>query len=325
MTGGAIQHVRFETSEPDVGYRHIREMYLDHEFTLRGSDRNFRLSVDHLRIGPVFVTSVHQSMAGTVHTHDGLGWQAVFTNRGEAAEVDTRHQAHRINTGDAFAFRPDAPYSFSWGSLDVEGAGLDYALLADQVAQHLETQQPFRFDFDEAISGAAAEHWRRTVEFVRRVGLANADKTDGTLLAQELSVLLTGAALLCFPNPTLDGDAPARTGAAPESLRRAVAYIDATLNQSVTLSDIAAAARVSPRALRETFRRHLDTTPMAYVRRGRMASAHAELQAAEPGDGQTVTSIASHWGFAQLPRFGVLYRKAYGTPPSQTLRRASNS
>jgi AraC-like DNA-binding protein len=322
MTGGAIQHVRFETSEPDLGYRHIREVYLDHEVTLRDPDRNFRLSVDHLRIGPVFVSWVRQSMAGAVRTRDGLGWQAIFTNRRGVAEVQTRHQVHRIGAGGSFAFRPDAPYSFSWESLDVEGVGLDYALLADQVAQHLETEKPFRFDFDEAISAAAAEHWHRTVEFARRVGLANAANSDGTLLAHELSLLLTGTALMCFPNPTLDGDAPARAGAAPASLRRAVAYIDANLDQSVTLTDIAAAARVSPRALRETFRRHLDTTPMAYVRRGRMASAHAELQAAEPGDGQTVTSIASHWGFAQLPRFGVLYRKAYGTPPSQTLRRA---
>lgn len=57
------------------------------------------------------------------------------------------------------------------------------------------------------------------------------------------------------------------------------------------LGQIAAAARLSPRALQEAFRRHLDRTPTAYLRDVRLQRAHAELRAAEPEEGTTVTDV----------------------------------
>ena len=48
--------------------------------------------------------------------------------------------------------------------------------------------------------------------------------------------------------------------------------------------------------------------------------AHADLLAATPGDGQTVTAIAERWGFPSASRFTARYRQAYGVPPSRTLR-----
>jgi transcriptional regulator GlxA family with amidase domain len=68
------------------------------------------------------------------------------------------------------------------------------------------------------------------------------------------------------------------------------------------------------------FRRHLNTTPTAYLRQVRLARAHAGLLAATPGDGQTVTAIAERWGFPSASRFTARYREAYGVPPSRTLR-----
>jgi AraC-like DNA-binding protein len=87
----------------------------------------------------------------------------------------------------------------------------------------------------------------------------------------------------------------------------------------MALSEIAAAAHVTPRALQYAFTRHLQTTPMAYLRRVRLAAAHQDLQAADPRDGDTVTSIAARWGFAHPGRFATAYRNAYGQAPSVTL------
>ncbi|PWW25266.1 helix-turn-helix protein [Geodermatophilus normandii] len=67
------------------------------------------------------------------------------------------------------------------------------------------------------------------------------------------------------------------------------------------------------------FRRHLDTTPTAYLRQVRLAQAHRQLREATPGDGVTVTAVAARWGFTPS-RFTAHYRAAYGVTPSSTLR-----
>ena len=80
------------------------------------------------------------------------------------------------------------------------------------------------------------------------------------------------------------------------------------------------AAHVTVRAVQLAFRRHLDTTPMAYLRRVRLERSYRQLQAAHPDDGTTVTAVAARWGFASPSQFAGRYRRTYGQPPSHTLR-----
>ena len=68
------------------------------------------------------------------------------------------------------------------------------------------------------------------------------------------------------------------------------------------------------------FRRHRDTTPLAYRKRVRMERAHCDLPAADPLAGDTVAPIAARWGFTQAGAFSVDYRRVYGCSPSHTLR-----
>jgi transcriptional regulator GlxA family with amidase domain len=109
-------------------------------------------------------------------------------------------------------------------------------------------------------------------------------------------------------------------GARPDALRRAVAFIDANPERDIALADIAGAAYVTPRAVQLVFRRHLDTTPTAYLRKVRLRHAHEQLRAASPRDGVTVTEIALQWRFANPSRFAEHDRAAYGVAPSHTLR-----
>jgi transcriptional regulator GlxA family with amidase domain len=107
---------------------------------------------------------------------------------------------------------------------------------------------------------------------------------------------------------------------APAAVRRAVAFIDEHADRDISAADIADAAHVTIRAVQLAFRRHLDTTPSDYLRRVRLDRAHQELCAASPGDGVTVTEIATRWGFASPSRFAASYRDTYGVLPSHTLR-----
>lgn len=103
----------------------------------------------------------------------------------------------------------------------------------------------------------------------------------------------------------------------PETLRRAICFTEEHAQQDISVADIAAAGQVTVRAVQFAFRRHLDTTPMAYLQRIRLERARAELLAAGPGAG-TITALAYRWGFSSPSRFSALYRRAYGVVPSKS-------
>ncbi|MFJ8210403.1 helix-turn-helix transcriptional regulator [Streptomyces sp. NPDC096033] len=98
----------------------------------------------------------------------------------------------------------------------------------------------------------------------------------------------------------------------------AVAFIEANAHHDIDLAHVAAAPFVTPRAVQHAFRRHLDTTPLAYLRRVRLDCAHRDLLAADPAT-TTVTEIAARWGFTHPGHFAAHYRDAYRAAPSTTL------
>lgn len=111
------------------------------------------------------------------------------------------------------------------------------------------------------------------------------------------------------------------SNAQPKLLRGAIGFIHDNAHRDIGLSDIASALGVTPRSVQYAFRRHLNTTPLEYLRRVRLDHAHRELQAADPAV-NTVMDIAGRWGFSHAGRFSVIYKQTFGKPPSKTLRGA---
>jgi AraC-like DNA-binding protein len=115
----------------------------------------------------------------------------------------------------------------------------------------------------------------------------------------------------------------AGTGAGAATVRRAAAYMDSHLTEAITMSDIAAAARVSPRGLQAAFQRQLQMSPMRYLRRARVAEAHRELL---DDESRTIKDVALRWGFSNPGRFTRLRREMYGTDvdPATAARRGQS-
>jgi len=107
-----------------------------------------------------------------------------------------------------------------------------------------------------------------------------------------------------------------RTDALPPLLRRAIAFIDDNAHTGIGLTDIAKAIHLTPRAVQYMFNRHLDTTPVTYLRRVRLDLEHRDLAAADPRS-DTVTAIAARWG--GRTRDG----SAWSAKPSTAGRRAA--
>ncbi len=169
-----------------------------------------------------------------------------------------------------------------------------------------------RFTSCRTVSARAAAAWRSTCVHLRDEVLPAF--ADEPLVVENATRLLMATTLATFPNVSLvDYSSDC---ARPHALKRAIVFIESEAARDITAADIARAARVSVRAIQLAFRRHLDTTPTAYVRRVRLAQAHVDLQRARG----TVTEIAAKWGYTRPSVFAAHYRNAYGVSPSQTLR-----
>jgi transcriptional regulator GlxA family with amidase domain len=105
-------------------------------------------------------------------------------------------------------------------------------------------------------------------------------------------------------------------------IERAEKLVLADLGQPLHISALCRALAVSERTLRNVFHRTYGVPPCRHLRMLRLSQARRSLLSAD-GKSVTVTEIATSFGFVELGRFSVEYRKAFGESPSQTLQRTS--
>lgn len=179
-------------------------------------------------------------------------------------------------------------------------------------------EQPLTFAGAMDLTSGAGEALRRMVLFlVAEVDTGRFPLGSGLMARQMESMLMSG--LL----EAHRHDYSARLGRVsaaprPRHLRLAENFIEAHLNQPITLEEVAQAAGISARGLQLAFRQHRGKTPLEFWRDLRLARAHQDLLA---GQG-SVTDIALKWGFTHFGRFAQSYRTAFGLSPRDTLRAA---
>jgi AraC-like DNA-binding protein len=226
--------------------------------------------------------------------------------------------------GDVFlAAQPDRPYTGRLCDTRLTFTSLEPSLLS-QVAdtEPARYPAPVRLTGYRPVSAEAGRHLVHTITYVRDHILTSPAARDAPLIVATATRLLAATVLSTFPNSALlDPTIEDRHDANPQTLQRAIAFIDDHAQLDIGVADIAAAAHVTIRALQYAFRAHHGTTPTAYLRRVRLHHTHQELLAADPTTGTTVTEIAARWGFFHPGRFAQYYRASYGRSPYQTLLR----
>lgn len=102
-------------------------------------------------------------------------------------------------------------------------------------------------------------------------------------------------------------------------VKQANDYMQAQIDQPLTLTHLCEALGSSSRALCYGFQEIFGMSPMSYLKILRLQSVHRALKAANPGH-KTVTEIASQFGFYHLGYFAQDYKKMFGELPSATLK-----
>jgi len=105
----------------------------------------------------------------------------------------------------------------------------------------------------------------------------------------------------------------------PGLVRRAEEYMQAHLEEAVSIIDLLQICDCSRRALFSAFRNSRGYTPMEFLTEQRLQSARNRLL--KPHTEASVASIALGCGFTHLGRFSQVYRKRFGERPSDTLRK----
>jgi AraC-like DNA-binding protein len=136
--------------------------------------------------------------------------------------------------------------------------------------------------------------------------LTGAGETASTVYAEHWAVL---AALRLLRMPPASG----RLSIAPWRLARALALAESTLEEDISLSDLAAAAGLSRFHFARSFRAATGETPHAHLRRLRCERAKMLM---EKG-GMTLAEIALACGFAHQAHFTTVFRRVTGRTPAR--------
>lgn len=200
--------------------------------------------------------------------------------------------------------------------------------LEQRLAEHLGEMpdQPLSFRLALPQREGLTQSWcRMLADLASNIDHSGADwlRFRSTVAALE-DCLLRGLLQLHQHNYSERLATPPREAGKPRHVQRAIDYVQAHIEDGISVGDIARAACVSVRALEEGFRKHCDTTPLVYLREVRLDRVRKALVNL-PLHGESVTDIAHRYGFVHLGRFSAYYKARFGETPSQTAGRGSRA
>ncbi|MBI3692369.1 MAG: helix-turn-helix transcriptional regulator [Mycolicibacterium aromaticivorans] len=312
------QHTTCTTGDPDAAAAFISSAW-GARGRVDGLDPGRPIRIARLEIDHVSVTEAE--FPGALHFETDQ-WPCYLVTEVKAGSVriGATDRAERCTAGDvALAVRPGRPCSANTDDAEVSLTALSPEALQRITGDYATDGAPgVRFTSTRPRSDAAAAQWETTVDYVTSTLTSVLCPEDATLVVGGAVSLLASTLLHVFPNTFADAKHVEHPQVSAPLVRQAIDFIQANCARDISMADIAAAINVTPRAVQYMFRRHLDTTPMAYLRRIRLDRAHRDLLAADPSH-DTVSAIATRWGFAHTGRFSQVYRAEFGESPSVTL------
>jgi AraC family transcriptional regulator len=101
------------------------------------------------------------------------------------------------------------------------------------------------------------------------------------------------------------------------AVQRMQDYIEAHIDEAVTMTDLARASMFSPWHSYRLFRSYMGLTPAEYIRRLKLLRAAAMLKSGE----HKVVDVANEFGFGSADSFQRAFKRHFGYNPSDYIRR----
>lgn len=316
--------VAARTRDLDEAEEIVRKVYVEHRLVSACAERlsfelesstSPRITIGRLRYG-ADVELVVPPMASAYHMN--LPVRGTFRGAQGSTEVVSRPH------GNGVIFDPRAPHVAAWADdaiLYAVKVGCDALQTHARAILGRGLDGPIEFPLGFDLSSASGQSLISAVRFLRKeIGRAGGI-ADSVILRAQLEEFVMTQLLMAVPNSLQDALVRPVRRPNRRHVARVVDYIHAHPHLPLTLAELASIGAVGARALQEGFHEEFGTSPTAYLRGVRLDHAHAELQEAEPGD--SVTQIASRWGFGHMSRFSEQYKRRFGVSPSTTLRQSA--
>lgn len=312
----------FASRDLDQTREQIARTYCSHDLSIVGREQQLDAWLNYARLGKVGIGAMAYGADVAINDIQEENFLLLMLPMSGSAEIGCGTEliasdpatASVVSARDLKRMR----WSHDCSQLVVQ---IEDRVLEEHAAMMLgrSLRTPLRFRSDMPVGGTAPGWWAYARMLIDELGHARAAGRDSATITQ-LESLLIVKLLETHENNLIDELQPQGCRILPRHVRKVEHYIDAHADQPLTLEELVAVSGVSSRALFDGFQRFRGTSPMNHVRTVRLRRVRDDLLNARPGE--TVTSIASRWGFFQFGRFAGQYRKLFGELPSDTLRRA---
>ena len=318
-------HPVFVSRDVDEARAQVARMFCAHQLQTLGPAQPLECRMRHVALGALSLN--YLTYGAEVAIAPGCLENFYLVQIPLCGQAEVRYGAQHAdsNVNTAVILSPHQPINMRWHSgcaqliLHIPRPLIEQLVATDP---H-EPSAPLEFALPLAQGSGPTAGWCQMVRDLAR----NIDAHGGAWLQHAaarsaLQDMLLGGLLGLQPYQLSQaGDTHQPSAALPPYLQRAIDCIQAQAEQALGISDIARAACVSVRTLEEGFRRSLNTTPHAYLRRVRLQRIHGLLQqAARQGQPLSLFEVAYRFGFFHLGRFSAYYKAQFGVSPSATLR-----
>jgi AraC-like DNA-binding protein len=241
--------------------------------------------------------------------------------RGEAQVKIGRHQL-TCDSRQAFMISPNLEADMRFGQgceqliVRIGKADLERQL-EKQLGRHIVS--PLEFSPAVPLMTVGAQEITNLLRFMtaslaEKNGICSSD-----IARSHMASLLMSGLLTCLDhNYREELSNGSRRCAKPAYVSKAQEFMKQNVSQPIGPEDVAAAVRVSTRALFVGFKTYLNTTPMRYLKDLRLDLVRDTLMNLEPHRA-SITTVAMDYGFHHLGHFCAAYKERFGEQPRETV------
>jgi AraC-like DNA-binding protein len=299
-------------------------LYPQQDIGVLDDPRAFSLTQRVASLGPITVGEIE--FGSPVWMDCGEDRSTYHVNVPLSAGLESTHRGQHmtVRPGVAAVYQPEGHTAVSrW-----EGGGrtvfvkIERGAVDDALAHSLGCELTSQIDFRSAMptTSGPGRSWIEMLLLVKRQLFQPDSLIHQPLVGLPLIDGLVRGLLMAADHRDREAVMRGSGRLAPSVVRAAIDIIEAESDLPLTVSALAVRTNVSVRTLYDGFRRHLGTTPMAYLRDVRLRRVHETLLASDPSV-TTVAAVAHRWGFTHHGRFAAAYANRYGERPGSTLRR----
>ena len=230
-----------------------------------------------------------------------------------------------ISTAAGESFVVDCSRADYWLEGDPDHMQLNLTIPHDLIEQTAERWFGFvpndRLWTSRVKIGGPQSAWGSLLDYAVRALTRSGTVSEDAAIARHLEEILCVELLRQWAGAAAVNLESGARAAAPRYVRQAEAIMEAEASEAPTIGAIAKQVGVSARTLSGGFQKFRGISPREFLAARRLEGFRADLEKADAQ--QTVTDIATRWGYTNFGALAGRYRDRYGELPSQTLARAA--